>query len=329
MVELYDRNQSAIAKLAPAANRDFCRLILFAFSGRRDLVERILDGPLRLLPKASQLFWLATTDLAAGDTTGARQKLERQIQSADPATRRAIERRLSTPLPTAAALDRAHCQIIEEAAREQGQEEIFHATPPLFSSASRATQILIAANFAMFALEVYLGGATNGEVLMRLGAMYPPAVRAGEWWRLGAALFLHFGALHVCMNMIGLWALGPFVEFALGFFRYLFLYLAAGVASMFVVMKFGSGPFGHHTTVGASGSIMALVGATGGLLLKGWIQQRAQPARRRLQAVITILAMQTVFDAVIPQVSMTAHLSGALFGFVLALIIPNKLISSS
>ena len=38
------------------------------------------------------------------------------------------------------------------------------------------------------------------RIFARLGAMFPPAVRAGEWGRLGAALFLHYGALHLIMN---------------------------------------------------------------------------------------------------------------------------------
>jgi rhomboid protease GluP len=303
MIELYDRNKNAIAKMAPSANRDFCRLVLFAFTGRRDLVQRLMAGSLQLLPNTAKQFWLATADLTAGNSEAGIAALNAQLQSADPATRRAIERRLSKALPSSAVLDRAHWQIVEDAAREHGHEEIFHAAPPLLSRASRATQLIIAANLVMFALEVYLGGATNGDVLMRLGALYPPAVHAGEWWRLLAAMFLHFGALHVTI----------------------LVYLGAGLGSMWVVMKFGSGPHSHQVTVGASGCIMGLVGATGGLVLKGWLRERAHPAKRRLRAVITILFMQTVFDAMIPQVSMTAHLSGAFFGFLIALLLPNQL----
>jgi len=80
-----------------------------------------------------------------------------------------------------------------------------------------------------------------------------------------------------------------------------------------------------YPTVGASGAIMGLVGATGALMLKGWLRHRANPAKRRLKAVITILGIQTVFDAIIPQVSMTAHLSGALIGFATGILLPDKL----
>ena len=98
------------------------------------------------------------------------------------------------------------------------------------------------------------------------------------------------------MNMLALWLLGPFVEFALGFRRFLLVYLLAGVGSMGVVMRFASGPAGGQLTVGASGCIMGLVGATGALTLRGWLREKALSARKRLGATFLIVAMQTAFD---------------------------------
>jgi rhomboid protease GluP len=124
--------------------------------------------------------------------------------------------------------------------------------------------------------------------------------------------------------MLALGVLGPFVEFALGLKRYLILYLVAGVGSMSIVMLAASGPDGQQMTVGASGCIMGLVGATGALMLRGWLRERALSARRRLMATLVIILMQTAFDFVIPQVSMTAHLSGALLGFTITLLLRDR-----
>jgi len=74
----------------------------------------------------------------------------------------------------------------------------------LFSKQARGTQVLVALNTLVFLVEIAFGGGTDLDTLYRLGAMFPPAVRAGEWWRLGAALFLHYGALHLSMNMFAL-----------------------------------------------------------------------------------------------------------------------------
>src|SRR5262249_30542085 len=92
---LYERNKGRIAKLVPAETRDLCRLILFAFCGKRALAERLFAGSLAILPVSTQDFWLATADLASGANESAKRELERLLPDADPPMRRAIERRLS------------------------------------------------------------------------------------------------------------------------------------------------------------------------------------------------------------------------------------------
>jgi rhomboid protease GluP len=325
MAQLYDRNKHRIARMIPASSRDSCRLMLFAFCGKRQLVEQLLDGSLAVLPAPTRQFWLATADLAAGDSESARRQLEELLPTADPSLRLGIERRLSRLSVGPEPLDPTTEQVIGEAAREHGHDQSFGAQRSLFSNQARATQLLIFLNVSMFLAESLMGGSTNIDTLYRLGALFPPDVRAGQWWRLGASLFLHWGPLHLAMNMLALWILGPFAEFALGFRRFLLVYLLAGIGSMGAVMTFASGPHGEQLAVGASGCIMGLVGATGALMLRGWVREKALAARRRLIAMALVIGMQTMFDALIPQVSMTAHLSGALFGFVATLLLRNKL----
>jgi len=325
LVELYERHKDEIAKLVPAESRDLCRLLLFAFCGKRALAERLFAGNLVILPDSTRDFWLATADVAADLVEPARGEFERLLPAADPPMKRAIERRLSRLSMPTSPLTAFSESAIANAALEHGHDERFGARPSLFSKYARVTQILIALNILMFVGEMYLGGGTNLETLYRLGALFPPAVRLGEWWRLVTSLFLHFGALHLGMNMFALWLLAPFCEFALGSRKFLFVYLLAGIGSMAVVMAFASGPKGEQITVGASGSVMGLVGATAGLTLRGWLREKALSARRRLFAMFIIVAMQTVFDAMVPQVSMTAHLSGATIGFLLAIGLPDRL----
>jgi rhomboid protease GluP len=319
LVELFHANRNEILRMGPTTS-DFCRLVLFAFCGRRDLVERLFETGLNALADETKQFWLATADIASGKTEIARKNLESQLRSADPWSRRAIERRLAKPLPTPEVLDPAHLKVIEEAAVEHTHEQMFDVAPPLREAA--ATRSLIFANLAVFGLEILRGGATNQITLINLGAVVGDYVHHGQWWRLFTATFLHWGALHIAMNMINLSVIGPFVENAFGRLRYLALYLIAGTGSMFVVITLSRE---SQITVGASGAIMGLVGATGGLMLKGWLYYRAHPAKRRLTAILTIIALQTIFDWMIPQVSMTAHLSGALIGFLTAIFLPSKL----
>jgi rhomboid protease GluP len=324
LAELYEQEQNRIAKLAPLAYRDFCRLSLFAFCGQRELTERLLAGSLAALPESTRKFWLATADLAAGNAESARLEFQALLSGADPSMRLTIQRRLSAASVPPGPLDAAIEGILESARLEHRHEQSFGARPSLFSKHARATQLLIALNLAVFTLEVAKGGATNGETLYRLGALYPAAVHSGEVWRLLAALFLHFGTLHLCMNMFALWVLSPFVEFALGFLKFMLVYLVTGIGSMALVMWFANP---EQLTVGASGAVMGLIGATGALMLRAWIREKAFIARRRLRGVFLIVAMQTIFDAAIPQVSMTAHLSGVAIGFLITLILPDRLLA--
>ncbi|MGA2257916.1 MAG: rhomboid family intramembrane serine protease, partial [Thermoguttaceae bacterium] len=271
LVEFYDRHRQQIGKLIPATSRDVCRLMLFAFCGKRQAAESLCAGSLAVLPAPTRAFWLATADLAAGASESAKRQLEDLLPAADPLMRGAIERRLSRISIRPDPLDASAERVIEEGARQHGHEERFGARRSLFSNGARATQILIMLNVCMFVAELHTGGGTDLGVLYHLGALYPPAVLAGEWWRLIASLFLHFGPIHLAMNMFALWILGPFAEFALGFRRFILVYLLAGIGSMGMVMLFGSGPNGEQLTVGASGCVMGLVGATGALMLRGWL----------------------------------------------------------
>jgi len=319
---LYNQRRHEIAKLVPPTSRDVCRLELFAFCGKRQAVESLFLAGLSRIPTAMKTFWLATADLASGAVESGRRQLEELLQRADPVQRAAIERRLSQISIPGEPLDDSAERVIAEAAVDQGHDDRFGTQRSLFSRQALASQIIIVANIAMFAAEIALGGGDNAETLYRLGALFPPSVRAGESWRLVASLFLHFGPFHLAMNMLGMWVLGPFVEFALGFRRFVFVYLLTGIGSMWVVMQIGPP---QQMTVGASGCIMGLVGATGALMLRGWLREKALAARRRLIGVVTIVLMQTIFDSMVPQVSMTGHLSGTIIGFAIALVLGDRL----
>ena len=145
---------------------------------------------------------------------------------------------------------------------------------------------------------------------------------AGDWWRLLAAMFLHYGWLHLTMNMLGLLLLGPFVEKSLGRVKFVATYLFSGLASMaFVAVITHWRQMGDELLVGASGSIMGLVGATAIVWLRNWQTGRSHVALQRLRRVGLVIALQMVFDLVTPQVSMAAHTSGVITGCAVALLL--------
>ena len=121
------------------------------------------------------------------------------------------------------------------------------------------TRILIGINVAVFLAELAAGGDFYGlgNELYYRGALYGPAVAAGDWWRLLTAAFLHAGPFHLGMNMLALWWLGAGLEARLGRGRFLLLYLVSGLAgSAGALLLTPTTP-----TVGASGAIFGIMGA--------------------------------------------------------------------
>jgi membrane associated rhomboid family serine protease len=190
-------------------------------------------------------------------------------------------------------------------------------------SLTRVVTILMIANAIMFLLEMALGGSTNPDTLHRLGELDSTAVWFDhEYWRLFTALFLHYGALHLAFNLYALWIIGPGLERAIGGLRFIICYLVAGVGSSAgVVLLRAVRLTTAEQLVGASGCVMGIVGAWAGLLLR----RRDLPmAGQRLQNILIIVAIQTAFDLSTPQVSLGAHLSGLVVGFVVGFLIAPR-----
>lgn len=183
--------------------------------------------------------------------------------------------------------------------------------------------ILMVANLLMFLVELALGGSMNPETLHRLGELDLAAVWFNhEYWRLLTALFLHYGALHLVFNLYALWIIGPGLEQAIGGFRFIVCYLVAGIGSSIgVVLLRAARLTTAEELVGASGCVMGIVGAWAGLLLR----RRDLPmAGQRLQNILIIVAIQTAFDLSTPQVSLAAHLSGLVVGFIVGFLVAPR-----
>src|SRR5262249_48083203 len=112
----------------------------------------------------------------------------------------------------------------------------------LTGSNAPVTTVLLILNFLMFAVTLMMvfqagqGGGMSilwgigGEPTIRLGMSIPLPyiVELSQWWRLVTAMFLHGGLLHIGMNMMALFQLGPIVEETYGSGRFLFLYTFTG-----------------------------------------------------------------------------------------------------
>jgi membrane associated rhomboid family serine protease len=99
------------------------------------------------------------------------------------------------------------------------------------------------------------------------GPCLGPALHAKIPWyeETFTSMFMHGGWAHIIFNMLFLWIFGNNVEDALGRVRFLFWYIAGGLAATlaqtFVTLHFGSAADASVPNIGASGAIAAVLGA--------------------------------------------------------------------
>jgi membrane associated rhomboid family serine protease len=121
------------------------------------------------------------------------------------------------------------------------------------------TRLLIALNVGVYLAELASGADINGVggSIFRNGYLYGPYVADGDWWRLITSNYLHYGPIHLGMNMVSLWILGGPLETMIGRGRFLLLYVVSGLAGSAGALLWNP----DSQTVGASGAIFGIIGA--------------------------------------------------------------------
>lgn len=128
-----------------------------------------------------------------------------------------------------------------------------------------------------------------------------------EWYRLVTAGFLHFGLLHIGMNMFLLYQLGNLLEPALGRLRFALLYAACLLGGSLGVLVIETNSLGLHG--GASGAVFGLMAAAAvGMQRRGINVFRS--------GIGTLLAINLILTFTIPGISIGGHLGGAITGAV-------------
>jgi membrane associated rhomboid family serine protease len=184
---------------------------------------------------------------------------------------------------------------------------------------SLGTKLLIGTNVAVFAFQMSRGATNDAAEFVDIGAVFSPLLAEGEWWRIFTAQFLHWGALHLTFNMLGLWLLGRTVEAMIGFWRYITLYLLCGAGGMLIAWGASLLSPDPHPIIllGASASVMGLVGTQAAIALLAYRHTGSLVAKAQLNSMTQIVFLQAVFDMMVPEVSSTAHIGGAAVGFCL------------
>ncbi len=184
-----------------------------------------------------------------------------------------------------------------------------------------ATWGLIAANLLVAVVMATLGAGlwhSPNDLQLAWGANFGPATQDGQWWRLGTAMFIHFGVLHLAMNTWALWDCGNVVERIFGPSRFLAVYAGSGLVGNVVSLATQGN---QAVSAGASGAIFGLYGA---LLVALW-QERSYLHPREFAwlfwGAAAFLAAIVSFGLLVPGIDNAAHIgglgTGALLGIVL------------
>jgi membrane associated rhomboid family serine protease len=192
------------------------------------------------------------------------------------------------------------------------------------------TLTLIGINVAVYLAELAAGGTINGTnnwlfnhgasvmngvnfqgqiaalpANARVAGLEPVGFAHGEWWRIFTPMFLHYGPLHLAMNMYSLYFAGSILESIIGRWRFLLLYVVSGLAGSAGAFLWSPNSIG----VGASGAIFGVLGALFVLERRGNISTGGQ--------IAGLIVINLVFTFALSRfISVGAHVGGLIGGVV-------------
>ena len=197
-------------------------------------------------------------------------------------------------------------------------------------AAAPATYTLLGINCAVY-LAMCLAGVSpfspTPRALLMWGADYGGFVLAlDQWWRLGTAMFVHIGLLHLLANMWCLWNLGLLGEPLLGAAGLFGAYLLTGFAGNLLSVATHPGLNGGDAIIGAgaSGAIFGLAGVLIVLLGSAYLPLPPRDRKALRKDVIWfavlnfILAIGVNSSHMALRIDNSAHLGGFLCGLLLA-----------
>ena len=165
--------------------------------------------------------------------------------------------------------------------------------------------VLVAGHRSALLYKLMLAPEFAARPLPDGGITLTPGVAHGAWWQPITSMFTHEEVLHLGLNMLALYFLGPMLENVLGRARFLALYFVSGLAGCAAVMLL-SNP--HAPTLGASGAIYGLAGALVVLVVK---------VGGQVQTIVFVIGLNLIFTFTVSGISWQGHIGGLVGGVVI------------
>lgn len=191
--------------------------------------------------------------------------------------------------------------ISHSANKLKKEKAIFENGKPFF------TYILLVIQIAVLLVMELNGGSTNSSTLIKFGAKFNPLIIEGQWWRFLTPIFIHIGFLHLIMNSIALYYIGPLVERIYGNFRFILIYLFAGFTGVLASFAFSA-----NLSAGASGAIFGCFGA---LLYFGLIYPKLF-FRTMGMNILVVIGLNLAFGFSVQGIDNAGHIGGLIGGFL-------------
>lgn len=180
---------------------------------------------------------------------------------------------------------------------------------------------LIAVNIIYFLFLEIAGSTEDSYFMMNHGALYwVSVIEDKEYFRLLTSMFMHQGIDHIINNMIILFVLGEKLEHALGRIKYLIFYITSGLCAGIVSMSMNMFLDKNVYSVGASGAIFGVIGG----LLYAVLINRGQLEDLSTRQLLVVIGFSLYFGFTSMNVDNIAHVSGLIFGILLAILLYRK-----
>lgn len=157
-------------------------------------------------------------------------------------------------------------------------------------------------------LRQWLLGTSNGD---RFGSMKLDELMHGEVWRSLTSTFVHYGIVHLAMNLFGMYQLGCLIESWYGRAQFLAIYVTIGVGGNLLSGLFrylaGSDPY-----VRSAGGSTVVLGLVALCAVVGWRSKTRVGDYLRGQMVKVLLL--TALLGLMPIIDNWGHAGGALVG---------------
>jgi membrane associated rhomboid family serine protease len=204
---------------------------------------------------------------------------------------------------------------------EESEAERAAATAVPWKTVGRWSLLVL---FHLVVLASFGGERPATSSLVKFGALVNGRVLT-EPWRLVTSLFLHVDPPHVLWNGLSMIVFVVPLVARFGGFTTLAVYLASGVGGGLLAGATGDP---STVTVGSSGAVAGLVGASLVTALQRVWRRRPGFSRARLRVVgIGLLVLPSLLTPTTPagdRISVASHVGGALAGIVIALLLEQR-----